>query len=231
MRYQKGFFGMILVLLICVLLPMTALAADRDSSTGDTREAVATSQDQAELDKKAEKERKQQEKAKKERGEIDELSQKALERLYDKVPSARQVIADSYGYATLSNTGMKLGLFGSAHGRGVAVNNNTGERVYMRMNEAGIGVGLGVKEYDLVFVIAHEEAWRSFTINDWKVGGSAEASASDGEEGGSLEGATVVDDGIWVYQLTKKGLALDASIKGTNIYPDKKLNEAAAKED
>ena len=84
---------------------------------------------------------------------------------------------------------------------------------------------LGVKEYDLVFVIANEQAWNSFTKDDWKVGGSAEAAANDGEDGASLEGATVIDDGLWVYQITKKGLALDASIKGTNIYPDKKLND------
>jgi lipid-binding SYLF domain-containing protein len=107
----------------------------------------------------------------------------------------------------------------------VAINNNTGERVYMRMSEAGVGIGLGVKEYDLVFVIANEQAWNSFTKDDWKVGGSAEAAANDGEDGASLEGATVIDDGLWVYQITKKGLALDASIKGTNIYPDKKLND------
>ena len=32
-------------------------------------------------------------------------------------------------------------------------------------------------------------------------------------------------DGIWVYQLTTKGLALELAIKGTRIYPDKDLND------
>lgn len=223
MRYLKVFMTMSLVFLLCVVLPMPVYAANNDNGTETI--TTNTSKEQKELDKKAEKERKQLEKAQKERAEIDELSKKALERLYEKVPSAQRVIGESYAYATLSNTGMKLGLFGSAHGRGVAINNNTGERVYMRMSEAGVGIGLGVKEYDLVFVIANEQAWNSFTKDDWKVGGSAEAAANDGEDGASLEGATVIDDGLWVYQITKKGLALDASIKGTNIYPDKKLND------
>lgn len=164
------------------------------------------------------------EKIQKERTEIDALADKALANLYAKVPSAERVIENCYAYATLSNTGMKLGLFGDAHGRGLAVNNETGERLYMRMQETGIGLGLGVKEYDLIFVIGTEEAWESFISGDVKFASSAEATANDGVSGDSMEGASIAAKGVWVYQMTKKGLALDASIKGTKIYPDKKLN-------
>ena len=164
-------------------------------------------------------------KIQKERAEINELSTKALTNLYEKVPAAKRVIRDCYAYATLSNTGIKLGLFGDAHGRGVAINQVTGEKLYMRMNEMGVGIGLGVKEYDLIFVLATETAWHSFISGDIKFGTSAEAAATDGINGNSMEGASVVANGIWVYQMTKKGLALDASIKGTKIYPYKKLNK------
>ena len=164
-------------------------------------------------------------KIQKERAEINELSTKALTNLYEKVPTAKRVIRDCYAYATLSNTGIKLGLFGDAHGRGVAINQVTGEKLYMRMNEMGVGIGLGVKEYDLIFVLATETAWHSFISGDIKFGTSAEAAATDGMNGNSMEGASVVANGIWVYQMTKKGLALDASIKGTKIYPYKKLNK------
>ena len=160
----------------------------------------------------------------KERAKIEELSVKALDNLYEKVPSAERVIENCYAYATLSNTGMKLGIFGDAHGRGLAVNNETGERLYMRMKEMGVGLGLGVKEYDLIFVIGTEEAWYSFISGDIKFASSAEAAASDGVTGDSIEGASIAAKGVWVYQITKKGLTLDASIKGTKIYPDKKLN-------
>jgi lipid-binding SYLF domain-containing protein len=166
-----------------------------------------------------------QEKINKERAEIDNLSVQALHRLYNKVPSAENVINSCYAYATLSNTGMKLGLFGSAHGRGLAVNNQTGEKVYMRMQEMGVGLGLGVKEYDLIFVIGTEKAWNAFIAGDIKFASSADASASDGEAGGAIEGASIAANGVWVYQMTKKGLALEASINGTKIYADKKLNQ------
>lgn len=164
------------------------------------------------------------EKIQKQRAEINELSTKALQNLYAKVPSAQRVINNCYAYATLSNTGIKLGITGDAHGRGLAVNNVTGEKFYMRMDEMSVGFGLGVKEYDLIFVISDEEAWNSFISGKIKFGGATEASASDGVTGDSIEGATIASRGIWVYQMTKKGLALEASIKGTNIYKDKKLN-------
>ena len=166
-----------------------------------------------------------QEKIDKERAEIDNLSVKALHNLYEKVPSAENVINNCYAYATLSNTGMKLGLFGDAHGRGLAVNNTTGEKVYMRMKELGLGIGLGIKEYDLIFVIGTEQAWKTFISGDIKFASSADASASDGQAGGAVEGASIAANGIWVYQMTKKGLSLDVSIKGTKIYADKKLNK------
>ena len=164
------------------------------------------------------------EKIRKQRAEINELSTKALQNLYAKVPSAQRVINNCYAYATLSNTGIKLGITGDAHGRGLAVNNVTGEKFYMRMKEMSVGFGLGAKEYDLIFVISDEEAWNSFISGKIKFGGSTEASASDGQAGGSIEGATIAARGIWVYQMTKKGVALEATIKGTNIYKDKKLN-------
>ena len=161
----------------------------------------------------------------KQRAEIDTLSEKALHRLYEKIPSAQNVIKNCYAYATLSNTGIKLGILGDAHGRGLAVNNTTGEKVYMRMKEMGIGLGLGVKEYDLIFVIGTEKAWNSFISGDLKFASSADASASDGQSGGAIDGASIAANGVWVYQITKKGLALEASIKGTKIYADKKLNK------
>ena len=216
MLYKKGILGIALAMTLSMLLPAPALAAD----DGD-----AVTAKQQTVDKRAAKEQKKLEKAAKERAAIDELSEKALANLYAKIPSSQAVIKNSYAYATLSNTGIKLGISGDAHGRGLAVNNKTGERLYMRMKEMGIGIGLGIKEYDLIFVMETEEAWKSFISGDVKFASAAEAAASDGVAGGSVEGATLATKGVWVYQMTKKGLTLDASIKGTKIYQDKNLNK------
>lgn len=206
-KFMKKMATLLMTALVLCLMTTAVFAADTDKSE------------------------KEQAKIVKERAEIDELSAKALANLYEKVPSAERVIDNCYAYATLSNTGMKLGIFGDAHGRGLAVNNETGERLYMRMKEMGIGLGLGVKEYDLIFVIGTEAAWNSFISGDIKFASSAEASANDGVTGDSIEGASIAAKGVWVYQMTKKGLSLDASIKGTKIYPDKKLNKYEEQEE
>lgn len=158
------------------------------------------------------------------RAQIDELSEKALKKLYEKYPNAENVIEKCYAWATLSNTSTKIGIFGSSHGRGVAVNNETGERIYLKMNEQSAGLGFGAKEYNLIFLISDREAWDNFIIGKIRFGTSAEASADDGVSGGTVEGANYVAPGIWVYQMTTKGLALEAMIKGIKIYKDKKLN-------
>lgn len=159
------------------------------------------------------------------RAQINKLHDKTLAKLYAKYPHARRVISECYAYATLSSTGIKLGLFGDAHGRGVAINNVTGERVYLRMKELSAGLGLGVKEYNLIFLLNTREAWDNFIIGKIRFGASAEASADDGVSGGTIEGAEYVAPGVWLFQMTTKGLALDATLKGMKIYKDKKLNQ------
>lgn len=161
-----------------------------------------------------------------ERAELAEKREWTLAKLYEEIPSARYAVENSYGYAVLNNTGVKILVFGSAHGRGTAVNNETGEEVFLRMQEGQAGLGVGVKEYALIFIFETPEAWESFVRSSgWKASGAATAAASDGVNGDSLEGAVLASDGVWVYQMTTKGLALELAIKGTRIYPDKDLND------
>ena len=152
------------------------------------------------------------------RWEIDRLSAKALQKLYAKYPHAEHVIKDCYAYATLSNSGVKVLFIGSSRGRGVAINNQTGEKVL------SAGLGIGAKEYNLIFLLNTRDAWENFIAGKTRFGAAAEASANDGVSGGSIEGAEYVAPGVWVFQMTTKGLALEATLKGTKIYKDKKLN-------
>ena len=158
------------------------------------------------------------------RSEIRAMSQKTLSKLYEEYPNAQRVIENCYGYATFSNTGVKILLFSTGHGRGLAINNDTGEEVFMKMKEVGAGIGLGAKEFDLVFVFDDLEAWNKFISGQTKFGGQAAATATDGSAGGAIEGAALASDGIWIYQMTTKGLSLEATLNGTKYYTDKKLN-------
>lgn len=147
-----------------------------------------------------------------------------LQELYSKQPKAKSVIEHSAGYAVFNNTGFKLLLLGHSHGQGVAVNRRTGKKIFMCMQEYQAGLGLGVKEYAVIFVFSNEDAWNSFVEKGWTFGAQATAAATDGVNGDALEGAVPISPGVWIYQMTTKGLAAELAVKGTNYYKDKDLN-------
>ena len=158
------------------------------------------------------------------RAKLDEMSGQVLERMYEKYPSSRAAVENSYAYCTISASGVKWGFYGDDHGRGIAVNNYTGKKIYMKMKEVSLGVNFGAKEYDLLFIIENEESWERFISGNIKFGSEVSAQASDGVSGDTFADATIVANGVWVYQLDKKGLAVELSFKGARISPYRTLN-------
>jgi hypothetical protein len=57
--------------------------------------------------------------------------------------------------------------------------------------------------------------------------GSAQtdAAAKAGEKGAAYSGAVEVAPDVWVYQITKNGLALQLTLQGTKYYKDDDLNK------
>ena len=161
----------------------------------------------------------------KQRKIILENSAKVLEKLYAARPDARKTVEESYGYATFSNVGVKIFFAGSGTGRGVAVNNKSGEKTFMNMAELQAGLGLGVKKFLLVWVFASEKTFNTFVNSGWEIGGQASAAAKAGGKGGAYQGAIQIAEGIWVYQMTEAGLAVELTAKGTKYYKDNDLNK------
>jgi lipid-binding SYLF domain-containing protein len=147
-----------------------------------------------------------------------------LARLYRARPSTRAAIKAAAGVAAFSNFGMKIFLTGSNRGQGVAFNNLTHKVTYMKMFEIQAGLGVGVKKFRTIFVFETAEAMDHFVNNGWEFGGQATAAAKLDGKGGAYQGATLVMPGVWMYQLTDKGLALELTGKGTKYYKDKDLN-------
>ena len=158
------------------------------------------------------------------RAKLNAMSEQVLTRMYEKYPSSEAAMEEAYAYCTISASGVKWGILGDDHGRGVAVNNETGERIYMKMKEVSLGVNFGAKEYDLLFIITNKEAWDRFISGNIKFGSEVSAQASDGVSGGTFADATIIANGVWVYQLDKKGLAVELSFKGARISPFRTLN-------
>ena len=158
------------------------------------------------------------------RAEIRKTSQSVLNQLYKVRPSAKGAIKAAAGYAVFSNFGMKIFVAGGGTGSGIAVDNASGRETFMKMVEVQAGLGFGVKKFRMVFVFETSAALNSFVNSGWEFGGQATAAATDGKKGGAYQGAVMVSPGVWVYQLTDKGLALELTGKGTKYYKNDELN-------
>jgi lipid-binding SYLF domain-containing protein len=156
--------------------------------------------------------------------DVQKMAKETLNQLYKTQPKAKQAVGKAAGYAVFSNFGLKIFLAGSGQGKGMAVNNRTKAATYMKMLEVQAGLGFGVKKFKLVWVFENQRDLNDFINSGWELGGQAGASAKTGETGMALEGAMSVSPGVWLYQLTDDGLALELTAKGTKYYKDDELN-------
>ena len=156
--------------------------------------------------------------------EVRKNAEQTLAKLYQARPSAKATIKAAAGYAAFSNFGMKILLAGGGKGQGIAFDNRTQKVTYMKMREIQAGLGMGVKKFRTIFVFETKDAMDHFLNNGWEFGGQATAAAKSGNKGGSYQGAVQVMPGVWMYQLTDKGLALELTGKGTKYYKDDDLN-------
>ena len=160
----------------------------------------------------------------KKRTEIQKMVDQTLKKLYAAQPKAKKAISKSEGYAVFSNFGMKILVAGGGTGKGLAVNKETGQKTYMKMLEVQAGIGLGIKKFQVIWVFDDESDFKAFINQGWEFGGQATAAAKMNGDGNSMQGALSVKPGVWVYQLTGDGLALELTLKGTKYFKDKNLN-------
>jgi len=158
------------------------------------------------------------------RADIQKMETETLSRLYKAQPQAKAAIAKAAGYAVFSNFGVKIFVAGSGTGKGVAVNNSTKKKTYMKMVEVQAGLGIGVKKFRLVWVFENRKDLDSFINSGWELGAQTSAAAQASGQGAALAGAMSIAPGIWLYQLTDDGLALELTAKGTRYYKDSDLN-------
>lgn len=151
------------------------------------------------------------------------MQQDVLNELYTLKPDVRAQVASAPGYAVFSNANINIILASFGGGYGVVTDNRSGQRTYMHMGEVGIGLGLGVKDFRLVFVFHNTDALERFVSEGWAFGVQADAAVKAGDKGAAVGGEASVDN-FTIYQLTESGLALQATIKGTKFWPSAELN-------
>ncbi len=171
---------------------------------------------------KSEEEKKKE--AQQERVDIRKMTRETLDRLYKLQPQAKKAISKSAGYGVFSNFGMKILFAGSGKGKGIVFDNRKKKENFMKMFELQAGLGIGVKKFSLVWVFEKHKDVNEFVNSGWEFGGQTSAAAKVNDKGGAFAGALSVSPGIWLYQLTDSGLALELTGKGTKYYKDDDLN-------
>ena len=159
------------------------------------------------------------------REEARKMANRALRDLYKLQPAAQTAIQASAGYAVFNNMKSKMWQVSTARGAGLAVNSQTKQETFMKMISAGAGLGVGVKDYRVIFMFENNNALSEFFNSGWSGTAQADAALKTDKSGAAYSGATEVAPGVWVYQLTKKGLAPQLTLQGTKYYKDDRLNK------
>ena len=151
---------------------------------------------------------------------INEVAKETLDRLFAENPKAKGLYDEAIGWAVFDNTKVAFGISGGG-GHGVAVSKTSGKHAYMKMGTVGVGLGLGVNKFQVVFLFQDEMTLKNFIEKGWQADAGATASAGKN----AAEAKTAFVNGLAIYQLTEKGLMLNADIAGTKYWMDDKLNE------
>ena len=151
------------------------------------------------------------------------MKNEVLTDLYRIRPDVKSQIAGAPGYAVFSNANVNVILASFGGGYGVVKNNRSGKYTYMKMGEVGVGLGLGAKDFRLVFVFHGKDSMNRFVESGWALGAQADAAAKVDDKGAAVGGEITVDN-MTIYQLTETGLALQATVKGTKYWKDEALN-------
>lgn len=153
-----------------------------------------------------------------------QMKDDTLAELYVKKPFARELIQQSAGYAVFSDFNTQLLVVGTGNGYGVAVDNSNGDKVFMKMAEGGVGLGVALKNFREVIVFNNRQAFRDFVTNGWNIGAQGDAAAKYKDDGGATSGEVPLNSEIVVFQMTKDGIALRASLGASKVWIDDELN-------
>ncbi len=167
-------------------------------------------------DKEADKKKKQ--------GKVLEMKDKALADLYKSKPEAAAVIKGAPGYAVFDNNGIHLLLLATSRGNGVVISNKGEAPFFMKMKTVGAGPGIGVKDYRVIFVFKTVAAMQKFKNGGWDSTAEADAAAKSKNSGGAANATGSSVDDVQIYTITKKGVALQATLGGTKFSKDGDLN-------
>ena len=158
------------------------------------------------------------------KAEIRNMAMGTLDQLYSLQPSARGAIQKAAGYAVFSEISTKILLAGGGGGKGIVVDTIADQETFMLMATLQAGYGMGITKSHLVWVFERESDLTNFVNNGFELGANLNLQVNPGTGGGLFNGAVEVQPGVWLYQISDAGIALDLTVEGTKYFKDPDLN-------
>jgi lipid-binding SYLF domain-containing protein len=161
---------------------------------------------------------------------IQRMQDHTLARLFREKPETRREIKNAVGYAVFSSGELAVLWVSAGYGHGIAHSNREDSNTYMKMAKVGVGLGLGAKDFNTVFVFHDANAFHEFINTGLDLSGTADVAAKAGTNGAAASGGADVLAKTNVYQLTDSGLMAQAMLQGTKYWRDDTLNNAHVSE-
>lgn len=156
------------------------------------------------------------------RVKLDLMADEVLFQLLAENPEADSLFAISAGYAVFDSRKVTVFPVSAGYGRGVAVSNETGERIYMNMGTGGVGAAMGIGGFESKFVIMFETQadFQKFIEHGYDA-----TAGTDAMRGEDRTSETVrYTDGRSFFVLGKKGWRVSAAASGTKFWKSPELN-------
>lgn len=153
-----------------------------------------------------------------------EMRDETLARLYREKPGARERIAEAAGWGVFDAASQNLILLQTGGGYGVLTSAD-GETTFMKVGGAGVGFGIGLKDYREVIIFRNASDFQKFRDSGWEASGQAEATAQAGSQGGSASGKQSIDMDVTTYQMMESGIALQATVGASKYWKWRELNQ------
>ena len=160
------------------------------------------------------------------RADVRKMRDEVLAEFYAGRPELKTRVRDAIGYGVFSNVGVNIIFASFAGGHGIVVRRGMfkDEETFMKMGSAGIGLGLGVKDFRALFIFTDRRKLEDFIAKGWDFSGQADAAAKSDKKGDAVTGSGSLLPGVEIYQITKNGIVLQATLQGTKYWKDRDLN-------
>ncbi|MEL7087132.1 MAG: hypothetical protein AAGL98_01620 [Planctomycetota bacterium] len=141
-------------------------------------------------------------------------------------PYGEEQLDDSAGYATTTNIQTQVLFVGGGNGYGVAVDNESGEKTFLKSSEIAGGPGVGVATYRTLLVFRGADDYDRFVDGKWIYQAEADATAQLDSVGGGAQATGEFKQPVTIYHMGGSGLQAKATLGRVKFEPDDRLNAA-----